>query len=109
MEQEIIIQAKFVDRNTGEPLVGPTYWVEVYHKVGLKSQLINTEELGQDGAVSMVSNLETLQRLRPNIFFVLHRNDQTIYKSKLIKKADFMQGKRMSVYPYPRDFGVFEV
>mgnify|MGYP001192958224 CR=1 FL=1 len=109
MEQEIIIQAMFVDKNTGEPLTGPTYWVEVFHKAGLKSHLINTEELDEEGRVSMVSNLETLQRLRPDIYFDLHRNDQAIYKSKLFKKADFLQGKRMSIYPFSRDFGTFEV
>ena len=109
MEQEIIIQATFVDKNTGEPLSGPTYWVEVFHKSGLKSQLVNTEELTLEGQVSMVSNLTTLQKLRPDIYFVLHRNDQTIYKSKVFKKVDFLQGKRVSIYPYSRDFGTFEV
>ncbi|MCD4828989.1 MAG: hypothetical protein K8R90_06120 [Candidatus Cloacimonetes bacterium] len=109
MEQEIIIQATFVDKNTGKPLVGPTFWVEVFHKTGFQSSLINTEELGEEGQVAIVSNLETLQRLRPNIYFVLHRNDQVIFKSKLFKKADFLQGKRVSIYPFTRDFGPFEV
>ncbi len=109
MDQEIIIQATFVDKNSGEPLIGPTYWVEVYHKTGLKSHLINTEELSAEGGLNVVSNLSTLQCLQPDIFFVLHRNDQVIYKSKIFKKADFLQGKRMSIYPYSRNFGTFEV
>ena len=108
-DRDLLIKAQFVDKASGKPITGEKYWVKVMDKDFLKDDFIDAPKLDDEGRIAVLTTRRVVKEAKPDIYFVLHKDEKVIFKSKVFKNSDFEDGKENCTEPCEKDFGVFKV
>ncbi len=92
-EMNIEVRVLLISKGNDEPLTGKEYKVRLYDKDVFNNDFLGESSLSKKGVAKFIfteKHFSGFARLdkRPDFYFVVYRNNQQIFKSKVMQNLD---------------------
>ncbi|HMP93471.1 MAG TPA: hypothetical protein PKD90_11400 [Phnomibacter sp.] len=92
-DMQLVARIRLINKGADAPLTGPEYKVRLYDRDFIQDEYLGESTLDEQGHAQFEfavadMNKGLLEDKKPDFFFVLFKNEQQIFQSKVIENLD---------------------
>jgi hypothetical protein len=92
-DMNLEVKGRLIAKGTDAPLTGPQYNVRLFDRDLFEDDYLGESSLDENGCISIIfapekMNSGTLEDKYPDFFFVLYRDGELIFQSKVMQDVD---------------------